>query len=85
MGNVELDFSAIPKLHGRQNFWQWRILLRAYLEANDLWKNNLPKESPYAKFIILATVQGDKIEPAYDDETCQYIFQNLEHRFGPYN
>ncbi|XP_068155446.1 uncharacterized protein [Drosophila tropicalis] len=85
MGNNELDFSAIPKLHGHENFWQWRILLHAYLEANDLWKHDLPKENAHAKFIILATVHGDKIEPSYDNETCQNIFQSLQNRFGPYN
>ncbi|KAH8329765.1 hypothetical protein KR074_003816 [Drosophila pseudoananassae] len=84
MGHPELDFRAIPRLYGSQNYWQWRVLLKTYLEANDLWKHNEPKESPHTKFIILATVEGDKIEPAYEDQTCSYIFQNLETRFGPF-
>ncbi|KAH8281017.1 hypothetical protein KR054_006821 [Drosophila jambulina] len=82
MGHPELDFRAIPKLHGPQNFWQWRILLKAYLDANDLWKHNEPKESPQAKFLILASIEHDKIEPSYDDQTCASIFQNLEDRFA---
>uniref|UniRef100_B3P4S7 GG13051 n=1 Tax=Drosophila erecta TaxID=7220 RepID=B3P4S7_DROER len=44
MGHLQLDFHAIPKLHGRENYWQWRILLKTFLEANDLWKHNEPKE-----------------------------------------
>lgn len=44
MGHVELDFSAIPKLYGPGNFWHWHMLLRAYLEANDLWRDDHPKE-----------------------------------------
>lgn len=44
MGHPELDFRAIPRLYGSQNYWQWRVLLKTYLEANDLWKHNEPKE-----------------------------------------
>lgn len=44
MGHPELDFRAIPRLYGSQNYWQWRVLLKSYLEANDLWKHNEPKE-----------------------------------------
>lgn len=44
MGHVELDFSAIPKLYGPGNFWHWHMLVRAYLEANDLWRDDHPKE-----------------------------------------
>lgn len=43
-GHVLLDFSAIPKLYGPENFWHWRMLLRAYLESADLWKDDHPKE-----------------------------------------
>jgi len=39
---MELDFSAIPKLNGHTNLNQWKSLLSAYLEANDLWKDNRP-------------------------------------------
>ncbi|XP_023177089.1 uncharacterized protein LOC111603643 [Drosophila hydei] len=83
-GHVLLDFSAIPKLYGPENFWHWRMLLRAYLESADLWKDDHPKESSHAKFILLATVQADKIEPGYDDETPKQIFKSLEERFRPY-
>ncbi|KAH8351166.1 uncharacterized protein LOC116801724 [Drosophila sechellia] len=85
MGHLQLDFHSIPKLHGKENYWQWRILLKTFLEANDLWKHNEPKESPETKFLILASVTADKIEPSYDDQSCSYIFQNMESRFGPFS
>lgn len=55
MGHVELDFSAIPKLYGPGNFWHWHMLLRAYLEANDLWRDDHPKEV-CQKYIIIYTL-----------------------------
>ncbi|XP_030374585.1 uncharacterized protein LOC115624129 [Scaptodrosophila lebanonensis] len=81
--DISLEFSAIPKLHGKDNFWTWRILLHAYLEALGLWHANQPIESPQARYIVLSTVEGRLLEPAYDDQPCQYIFHNLEDRFGP--
>jgi len=44
LGHVALDFSAIPKLYGPENFWHWRMLLRSYLEAADLWKDDHPRD-----------------------------------------
>lgn len=44
MGHVELDFASIPKLYGPGNFWHWHMLLRAYLESADLWRDDHPKE-----------------------------------------
>jgi len=78
------------------------MLLRSYLEAADLWKDDHPREvryllfknfhninfyylqNPHAKFILLATVQTDKIEPGFEQETPKQIFKTLEERFCPY-
>ncbi|KAH8419135.1 hypothetical protein KR222_006630 [Zaprionus bogoriensis] len=84
MGHVELDFSAIPKLYGPGNFWHWHMLLKAYLEAADLWRDDHPREQPQAKFILLATVQTDKIQPGYAEMTPKQIYKNLEELFRPY-
>ncbi|EDW38234.1 GL12483 [Drosophila persimilis] len=84
MGHIELDYRAIPKLHGCKNYWQWRILMRTYLETNDLWKHNDLKDTAITKFLILASVEADLIEPAYDNQSCKYIFDDLESRFSAY-
>ncbi|EDV92893.1 GH18580 [Drosophila grimshawi] len=83
MAHVQLDFSAIPKLYGPENFWHWRMLIHSYLESFDMWKDH-PKDCPQAKFIILACIQADKIEPGYDEMSSKQIFKNLEERFRPY-
>ncbi|XP_034489549.1 uncharacterized protein LOC117793354 [Drosophila innubila] len=73
MVHVQLDFSAIPKLKSRENYVLWRMVLRNYLEANDLWLHGQPKNTPHARFIILTTVESFLVLPEFDHYTASEI------------
>ncbi|ALC46427.1 CG34301 [Drosophila busckii] len=84
MGHPELEFSAIPKLYGPENFWHWRMLLVSYLDAAELWKDDHPRENAHAKFILLASLRADVIDVAFDQMTPKQIFKNLDERLRPF-
>jgi len=44
MEPFNIQVPEIPRLSDSNNYWYWRILLRAYLDAVGLWSGNAPIE-----------------------------------------
>ncbi|KAL7740145.1 hypothetical protein ACLKA6_003863 [Drosophila palustris] len=44
MEPFNIQVPDIPRLSDSNNYWYWRILLRAYLDALGLWSGNAPIE-----------------------------------------
>ncbi|XP_034117132.1 uncharacterized protein LOC132786033 [Drosophila nasuta] len=72
----------IPKLSDSHNYWYWRILLRAYLEAIGLWSGNAPLECPQSKFILLSTIELWLLSRDYEAIGAIALFNDLYLRFG---
>ncbi|XP_030556494.1 uncharacterized protein LOC115759645 [Drosophila novamexicana] len=77
-----IQVTNIPKLSDDNNYWQWRVLLRSYLDARGLWCGDCPDECPKSKFILLSTLEAWLILREYETKTASDIFKDLESRYG---
>ncbi|KAH8359422.1 hypothetical protein KR093_006546, partial [Drosophila rubida] len=76
-----IEVPNIPKLSDAQNYWYWRILLRAYLDALGLWSGNAPLECPQSKYIILSTLELWLLYRDYETISAKDLFNDLYLRY----
>ncbi|KAH8311635.1 hypothetical protein KR044_007298, partial [Drosophila immigrans] len=81
MDAFSLQVPNIPKLSDSFNYWYWRILLRAYLDALGLWSGNAPVDCPQSKFILLSTIEVWLLTRDYETISAKAIFNDLYSRF----
>ncbi|XP_034475549.1 uncharacterized protein LOC117782635 [Drosophila innubila] len=82
MEPFNIQVPDIPRLSDSNNYWYWRILLRAYLDAVGLWSGNAPIECAQSKFILLSTLELWLISRDYETKSAIGIFNDLHLRFG---